>query len=281
MPLTESSGVVRSMAGEAAEWAPNGRFGLTHHAATPSATAVLICSPILAEMQRNYRREVVLARVLAAAGMTTHRFHYRGTGNSADAVLTLDGMIEDGVAAAEGLAVDRLAVVGTRVGAMVAAAVADRLPVARVVVWEPVLDGDRLTMEILRTAAVGSLGSDSPADPEAVLNSAGRLDVLGETLDIATYQSLQSTSFETLRPHPMPPTLVLQVGDPSRSRRDFQQLVDRLDEEQPGAALQIVAGREVWWANPGGDDIHRSVESDPTCRALVEATRDWLRPDDR
>ncbi len=91
---------------------------------------VLVCSPLHAEMQRNYRREVLLSRRLASAGAAVERFHYRGTGNSAGEPgrLALDTMIEDGIAAVHHLQQRvggvPLVVLGTRVGGLVAAAVA-------------------------------------------------------------------------------------------------------------------------------------------------------------
>jgi pimeloyl-ACP methyl ester carboxylesterase len=56
-----------------------------HIPASPAQPPVVICSSVYEELRNNYRREVLLARRLAAAGAPVVRFQYRGFGNSDDA----------------------------------------------------------------------------------------------------------------------------------------------------------------------------------------------------
>jgi len=133
------------------------------------AAGVVICSPILAEAPNNYRREVVLSRRLASRGLAVMRFHYRGAGHSDGETgeLTLAGMDDDTHAVADRLAekagVERVGFVGTRLGALVAAAGACRIGGGPVVLWEPVVDPARYFGEILRAQLVADLGGDLDA----------------------------------------------------------------------------------------------------------------------
>src|SRR5512134_2442447 len=96
--------------------------------------AAVICSPLLGEALRNYRREVLVARRLAEAGFVVERFHYRFSGNSdgQDEDLTFDSMREDALGVVDDIrerAPDGpLILLGARLGALVAASAAREHP---------------------------------------------------------------------------------------------------------------------------------------------------------
>lgn len=147
---------------------PSGRqlVGLFHPAESPRAagSAVLMCAPYGQEAMRTQRFFRVLADRLARAGVAVLRFDYHGTGDSPgdDAVGDLDGWQSDVDAAHQELR--RLADTrsiqwfGARLGASVAllAAGRERVDPARLVLWEPVVQG-RTYIDELRAAHVDAL----------------------------------------------------------------------------------------------------------------------------
>lgn len=120
------------------------------HGASPAGTApgVVLCPPLVREVQSAHYSMRRLADELAAAGFLVVRFDYDGTGDSAG-----DGADQDRVGAwltsielAAGLARDHgassISLVGLRMGALLAELAARRLgDVAALVLWDPCVSG--------------------------------------------------------------------------------------------------------------------------------------------
>jgi alpha/beta superfamily hydrolase len=205
---------------------PNRLFVVVHAPREAPATAALVvCAPILADVPADYRREVLLGRALAALGVAVVRFHYRGWGNSeGDASLTtFEALVADAdvatAAAPAGVPPGRLAFLGTRVGALVAAAAARRHPAARLVVCEPV-DGADYWREAERARRVRGMtgsGDGTAASADAELDRTGWFDLLGYRVDRALYESVRTRTLATeLGPGPRP---VLRLDGPESRRR--------------------------------------------------------------
>ena len=140
--------------------------GLFHPAESPRAApaAVLVCAPYGHEAMRSQRFFRVLADRLARAGLPVLRFDCHGTGDSPgdDADGDMDGWQHDICAAHHELR--RLAGVrtvhwlGARLGATLAlmAATRERADPARMVLWDPIVDGAAY-LEELRKAHVDAM----------------------------------------------------------------------------------------------------------------------------
>ncbi|MCR8961199.1 alpha/beta fold hydrolase [Variovorax sp. CCNWLW225] len=141
-------------------------FGLFHAAeeALPGNTAVLICPPFGQEGMRTHRFFKVLAERLARSGIATLRFDFYGTGDSPgdEDDGELDGWRRDLCSAHEELRRrapgSRIVWVGARLGATLAVLAArnGRCDPARLVLWEPVIDGRRYA-RLLREEHVAAL----------------------------------------------------------------------------------------------------------------------------
>jgi alpha/beta superfamily hydrolase len=126
-------------------------FGLFHPAERDGGTAVLICPPFGQEAIRAHRLMRVLADRLARTGVAVLRFDYHGTGDSPgdDAEGELEGWRRDVCAAHEELrrlsGAAHVVWLGARLGASVAvmAAHAGKSDPARLLLWDPVVDGAR------------------------------------------------------------------------------------------------------------------------------------------
>ena len=125
-------------------------FGYYHAAPAGATAAAVLCPSWGPEYQYAHRALRVLGRRLAERGTHVLRFDYAGTGDSwGDAsALTPEQWIDDAALATAELramsGATRIDMVGLRYGAHVAARVAaGRTDLRRIVLWDPVFDGDR------------------------------------------------------------------------------------------------------------------------------------------
>lgn len=147
--------------------APKSLFGVYHppKAAQARQTGIVLCYPFGQEYMRAHRAFRQLALLLTKAGFHVMRFDYYGTGDSSGEATeaSLAQWVEDANSAADELRetaeIQRVAFVGLRLGAMVAAlAAAGRQDVDQVVLWDPAVKGSDYIAEILeeRTDSVGN-----------------------------------------------------------------------------------------------------------------------------
>ncbi|MEX2475927.1 alpha/beta fold hydrolase [Marinobacter sp.] len=131
--------------------------------------AVVLCNPFGQEYLRAHKSVRRLAINLAEQGYSVLRFDYRGTGDSAGdlTAVTADHWVKDiGHAIQEVMdmsAARRVAVVGLRLGGLMAAHVARaNSAVSRLVLWDPIIDGAAYVDGIRAAIAEAQLqGSDS------------------------------------------------------------------------------------------------------------------------
>ncbi len=255
-------------------------FGVTYAPDQPTA-GVVICSPIHAELLRNYRREVVLARSLARLGYAVQRFQYRGAGNSDGdpADTTYESLCEDAGAAADRLVemtgASQLVFAGTRLGAVVAAS-AGRMAGARALaMWEPVLNGDRYFREIFRGRLVSGLKTSEDGDrkPQEELDATGSVDVLGYSVDRPLHDSIRARRLLDEAAAAPPHALLVQIGGSRSLRSEFASLVDRWRGAGVSVQTHQMEGSEPWWfgGTPqiSGEDPDRAGE-------LTEVTTRWM-----
>jgi pimeloyl-ACP methyl ester carboxylesterase len=174
--------------------------------ATPPRAAVL-CSPWGQEYLRAHRTLRQLALQLARAGVDVLRFDYHGTGDSAgeppDASLVEwhgdIGMAIDELRDITG--VERVGLVGLRLGATLAARVAAERAddVDRLVLWDPVVAGAEYLDELRAAASRSAPG--------------GGLEVLGFVLTDAMARELRSVDLHAAIPALPERTLAL-LTDP-------------------------------------------------------------------
>ncbi|MGH2731650.1 MAG: alpha/beta fold hydrolase, partial [Actinomycetota bacterium] len=166
----------------------------------PPGGAVVICPSLHAEVIANYRREVLVARALAARGFAVQRFQFRGTGHSdgESSELTFETMRRDTMDAARHLlaavGLEAPAFVGTRWGGTVAAAVAAGFPGAPLALWEPIVMPARWFRETGRAERIRGLAGESAsaAGERGVierLRDGEMVDILGYPIDPALYAS--------------------------------------------------------------------------------------------
>jgi pimeloyl-ACP methyl ester carboxylesterase len=142
-------------------------YGLYHSPQSSSRNeGVVLCYPFGQEYMRAHRAFRQLALLLTKKGYHVLRFDFRGTGDSSGSMDDVEAEhwlrdINDAVTELrETASVDRVNVVGLRLGALFAAhACSRRTDIERLVVWDPVLSGELYEKELLEEIA-----SDVPTE---------------------------------------------------------------------------------------------------------------------
>lgn len=272
---------------EVAEFFGPGRskiFGFTHLPLDRSVGGVVICSPLQAEFVRNYRREVLLGRALAARGFAVQRFHYRGFGHSDgesnDA--TFDSMREDALAAANRLleysGVTNVALMGTRWGSLVAGAAARNFVGAPLILWEPVVDASRFFREVFRWRLVHDLKEGIPSGRSgealiAELRDIGSVDILGYSIDLALYESGAGRNLTQIVEEEPRSILLIQLNRNHALRREYADIVSRWRENGFNVETQAIPHDEPWWFGGGGGNLKQVLDLGNT---MVDLTVAWL-----
>jgi exosortase A-associated hydrolase 2 len=141
-------------------------FGMLHTPAGSPRLGFVTCHPFAEEKLWSHRVFVSTARALAQAGHAVLRFDFTGAGDSAGdtSQASLDFYLQDLTAAIGELerrvpGLERIGLIGLRLGASVAALLAERaaederlarLRAAPLILWDPVVDGEAHFQELLR-----------------------------------------------------------------------------------------------------------------------------------
>lgn len=260
---------------------PEKMLGFLHRPLTDATAGVVICSPILSEQDRNYRREVLIARALAPKGFAVARFHYRGSGDSdgTGEDLTYDQLTQDAQEALEWLlrrtGVDRVAFVGTRLGAMVAATISRPRPGAPLVLLDPVVDGKRWVREVFRARQVWHVKrnkTDGLEDARSVLDREGVVDVAGYAVHRSLCDSLDGRTLAEELGDVRHPFLVVGFTRSGEISGELKVLGDRLSSE--GSTVELASAPQVspWWLGGAAQPHERKGVVEPA----VVHIRDWL-----
>ena len=138
-------------------------FASLHFPRGKPREGIVICSSINADHSKLYGAEVRLGAALATEGFAVIRFHYRGQGHSdGDASdVTFESLRDDALAATEYLQseadVPGVSFIGSRMGALVAGAVAGGYADSRLVLWEPIVDPVRYVREAQRSMSISRM----------------------------------------------------------------------------------------------------------------------------
>jgi alpha/beta superfamily hydrolase len=170
-------------------------FGCRHLPALASGAGVLVCLGAPCDGPVDEGRAARLGRRLADVGVAVQRFHYRGAwpSDGDPRGVGFDTLVEDAARALDLLRdradVRRVAFVGARLGALVAARLARAEPGAAVALWAPVPDPRSALEQAARARRARDAASSGRLDPAApveagpgVTNGAGLHPPAGGTV---------------------------------------------------------------------------------------------------
>jgi pimeloyl-ACP methyl ester carboxylesterase len=255
-------------------------FGSLNFPTRPPIGGVVISPPLHADFAKNYRNEVLLGRALAQRGFAVLRFHYRGQGHSDGdpSRMTLESLKDDTLAAAAFLPatvrIDRLGLVGCRLGGLVAAAAASSLGDVPLSLWEPVLDPARYLREASRARQIGELGGRGGTSSGSLMDELrqGFVDIHGYPIHLALMESLEGRMLVNELGTRQRPILLVRIS----RRRELGQYGDVVGTWSSwGFPIRVhhVAGEVGWWFRGGSqdrDDATRIGEE------AAGATADWM-----
>jgi uncharacterized protein len=243
-------------------------FGIYHAPESQPARAsgVVLCHPLGHEYLRAHRAFRNLAVSLAGHGFHVLRFDYFGSGDSggdpedttiAQCRADLDAAIDE---LKDTSGVTKVSLIGLRFGATLATfAAARRRDVERLVLWDPVLDGEAYIRELRALQhnwLVDRLGTADAAADET--------ELIGFALTDATRAELEATSLSGSLPlRARSVALMLSEDRPS-----YRTLATALGEDGRSVACTVVAESSDW---DRGDMVHQILLPHAMVRAIAAA----------
>ncbi|MCU0622820.1 MAG: alpha/beta hydrolase [Gemmatimonadaceae bacterium] len=218
-------------------------YGVYHppRARVAKRTGVVCCYPFGQEYMRSHRAFRQLASLLTRAGFHLFRFDYTATGDSAGDAreVSLAHWREDIGHAIEELKamaeVERVALVGLRLGGTIAAEVAaTRDDIAQVVLWDPVVRGAEYVAELL--AASDDVQAGRPSGPEHTVG------VMGFPMTPAFRAELLQIDAPAAPPPVSARTLMVVSGE----RPEFAALAQALTARGTRVVTQVVPSPGNW-----------------------------------
>jgi alpha/beta superfamily hydrolase len=214
-------------------------YGVYHppKARVPRRIGVVLCYPLWQEYMRAHRAFRQLAMLLSKAGFPVLRFDYFATGDSGGTgeegdVARWVGDIGTAIDELKDMAsVPKVSLVGLRVGAaLAAAAAARRNDLDQVLLWDPVVSGDRFVEHVMARHGLSANGTASTIGVDGFpLTDAMRRGLRGIDLLEASAPGARE--------------LVVVVSD---ERDDYRALRDRLTQRRVKARYTHIASAGNW-----------------------------------
>lgn len=218
---------------------------------------MLIVQPFAEEANRSRRMLHVTARSLAAAGIPTLILDLYGTGDSAGtfAEASWSGWCADvgaGLCWLQEQGHDAVSLLGLRLGASLALEVACGNPVEKVVLWNPVIEGNLYLKQVMRIRLAAMLfggaesrGKETARDIEASFAAGNVVEIGGYEISAALAEGLASVDLSRLGLAAGMPIAWFHVGSdvlPPAALR----VVDGWREAGLTVSTEVVAGEPFW-----------------------------------
>lgn len=213
-----------------------------------NTAAVILCQAIGQEYLQTHRVIYQLALLLSGAGFHVLRFDYSGCGDS-------EGEFEKGsidrwagdihtavVEIMQRCAQKRVYLIGLRMGATLAAkAASDCNQVAGVILWEPIVCGDRYLQELIDSQSdyLKYFPDQIGRDVESLMTE----EIFGFPMTSRLRSELTAINSDNIKLPSGIRVLVISNNEDSRYVRDL----NRITENQPDAKLQIIGDQSQVW----------------------------------
>lgn len=233
----------------------------------PSARVAVLCSPWGQEYLRSHRSVRQLGLLLNTAGFHVLRFDYYGTGDSAGDMVdaTVRDWEEDVMQAIDEAkdtaGVDRVCLIGLRLGGSLAAEVAARRPedIKDLVLWDPVISG-RDYVAALRGIARANIHS---APEQATLQ------VNGFPLTPVMASELTAIDLVALTDRLPRRTLTVISGDARAAEDSAKAFRQALAARNGGTAVDVIDAPPAWIEHRGSGTALMPV-------AVLQRITQWL-----
>lgn len=225
-----------------------------HYPANPQAASalqpelVLMCPPLPQEMMRAHAMLSLLGKQLANLGLDVYRFDYSGTGDSSGCgdEMRLDTWLDEILALIAELKLRHpgmpISLLGLRLGAALAIQASSKANIAKLILWDPVLDG--LDYMYSMEAAQTQMFSLDPIQPPHSSYRYSSLQCWGFPWSREWRSELAAISPALLKPKAQK-IIVLQSAADTKLRS----LLVSWDKAQLPYSLDIV-GEPMFWGDP-------------------------------
>ncbi len=234
-------------------------FAFLHLPDADTSRGVVLCAPLAEEKLWSHRVFVSFARELAARGYAVLRFDFRGEGDSDRPFedTDLDTRIEDTAFAIDSLkrlvpGIVDMTLVGLRLGATIAAVTAARRKdVHRLVLWDPVMNGDDYMQAVLRTNLMYQMALHGKVieNREALaqrLASGETVNIEGYELSAALFRDVSALRLDNVLPHAAGRKLIVALAPrETPPRADLVELANACPDGQLATAIEEPFWREI------------------------------------
>jgi exosortase A-associated hydrolase 2 len=253
-------------------------FGILHQpVGPPSGTAWVFCHPFAEEKLWAQRVYVSFARILAARGAWVLRFDAMGNGDSegqfsessAETMLSDIGCAISVIKRSSQMSLE-VGLLGLRFGATLAALAAERYPnVGKLVLWEPIVDGEKYMQELLRVNLTTQMAvykeiRHKREDLVRLMQNGDTVNVDGYAIAYPCYEQASAVKLHEGRNQFTSPCLIVQVG---REGQTIRPELKALHEAYPSADIRLAVEDQFW------KEIKRWYRTAPN---LFEVTVTWM-----
>lgn len=223
-----------------------------HHEPTSSEhrrSAVLVCYPFGREYMRCHRAIVRLCGRLSASGYHCLRFDYFGTGDSAGE--SGEGNMDEWTANARSAAqelrdisgLDELSIVGVRLGAAIAVAIARGDPaIDMLALWDPVVSGSRHLEELESVHARFVVDSDRFPKRGRTAQDADTDELVGMICPIEMRRSIRNVDLNQTTAIKVKRASIIATED----RQDIRDFTETLGRQVADCSYELVDDRIAW-----------------------------------
>lgn len=251
-------------------------FGVLHRPTlTPADEAFVFCHPFGEEKLWTHRIFVLFARHMAARGYPVLRFDFMGNGDSEgdfseSSLSTARQDLQIAIERARLLTgAESVSLLGLRLGATIASLVAeDERGIGRLVLWAPIVDGDRYMQELLRINVTTQMAAfkairQERSDLVAAMRLGATVNVDGYEMAHAMYAEVAAVALGSQRRFPGR-CLVVQIDRQERHSAELHRVAASY-----GNATLAFAQEEPFWK-----EIARSYQT--AASNLFSVTSEWL-----
>lgn len=256
-------------------------FGMLARAGEAGARdlGVVFCHPYGEEKQFSYRIFVRFAHELQKRGVSSLRFDCRGYGDSDGLIeeATVESQVTDTLAAIDvaqaQLGVRRVALLGLRLGGLVAALAAEQTAAAAgLVLWSPITDGKSYVRELIRKKLFGliSAGESKKSEEEIrrELEDSGRTEIQGNYFTREMSEQLAAVKLaETIETFSSP-VLITTHAKKSGTYTALDELTVAYQGRGAACTMAPLEDKEYW------DEWHLTRWLFP--QQVFDATLEWL-----
>ncbi|MFN2329962.1 MAG: serine aminopeptidase domain-containing protein [Chromatocurvus sp.] len=235
-------------------------FAVMHYPKRDVPRGVFVfCHPFAEEKLWSHRVYVNFARELARRGFAALRLDYMGHGDSDGQFFDsdVDSELADiraaiAYARAEFTGIEVCGLFGLRLGASLAAVVADQDPaINKLILWDPIIDGERYVSEMFRSnlatqmAAYGKIVEPRELLIEKLMRGEG-FNIDGYDMSKAMYEGLQKLTLANVAHRFSGDVLIVQIGKPGQPiKREMQALAESYAHPTTVTAVEEPFWREI------------------------------------